>query len=247
MRPKSAGLLGEDLADFIRLLGPHLKRAFQIQKKLATLRTASESPKTALDHWDTGVIAVDRSRRVLMVNSAAERILKSGRAVTVSRYRLVAINHSQQDQLERLIKAAAMTGAGLGTASGGAILLLGKDSNPISVVATPFRSGRLFTEDRPCALLFITDPKATPASRVTLLRGLFGLTPAECRLVALLFEGDELRNAAERMHITVDTARFMLKRVFHKTLTKRQSHLIRLLSSLPGELGQSDRNGKRAG
>jgi PAS domain-containing protein len=136
MRPKSAGLLGEDLADFIRLLGPHLKRAFQIQKKLATLRTASESPKTALDHWDTGVIAVDRNGRVLMVNSAAERILKSGRAVMVSRYRLVAINHSQQDQLERLIKAAAMTGAGLGTASGGAILLLGKDSNPISVVAT---------------------------------------------------------------------------------------------------------------
>jgi DNA-binding CsgD family transcriptional regulator len=64
---------------------------------------------------------------------------------------------------------------------------------------------------------------------------LFGLTPAECRLADLLAEGLELRNCAECMHITVGTARFMLKSIFHKTETHRQSQLIRLLMGMPGQ------------
>jgi DNA-binding CsgD family transcriptional regulator len=59
------------------------------------------------------------------------------------------------------------------------------------------------------------------------------LTPAECRLSDLLLEGLDVATAAERMRVATQTARFMLKSVFHKTDTHRQSELMRFLLGFP--------------
>lgn len=91
----------------------------------------------------------------------------------------------------------------------------------------------MLTEAAPCALIFISDPDALPASRAAILCNLHGLAPAECRLADLLLQGLELAATAERLHITDSTARFMLKSVFRKTETHRQSELIRFLLCLP--------------
>jgi DNA-binding CsgD family transcriptional regulator len=83
--------------------------------------------------------------------------------------------------------------------------------------------------------VFIYDPAAKPAARGTALRDLFGLTPAESRLADLLHQELNLKQAAEKMHISLGTARFMLKNIFAKTQTRRQSQLVQMLSRLPGE------------
>jgi DNA-binding CsgD family transcriptional regulator len=83
--------------------------------------------------------------------------------------------------------------------------------------------------------VFINDPAEQPPSRAALLSTLYGLTPAECRLADLLLDETDLRRVAEYMRITFETARFMLKTVFRKTETHRQSQLVRLLMTLPGE------------
>jgi DNA-binding CsgD family transcriptional regulator len=67
------------------------------------------------------------------------------------------------------------------------------------------------------------------------MRQLYGLTPAEARVANLLLEGLEVREAAERLGITLETARFHLKRVLAKTGTRRQTELLRLMLSLPGQ------------
>ena len=66
------------------------------------------------------------------------------------------------------------------------------------------------------------------------MQQLYGLTPAESRVADLLLEGLEVRDAAERLCITLETARFHLKRVLAKTGTHRQTELMRLMLSLPG-------------
>jgi DNA-binding CsgD family transcriptional regulator len=54
-------------------------------------------------------------------------------------------------------------------------------------------------------------------------------------LADLLLKGLEVRGIADRLGITIETARFHLKRVLAKTGTRRQTELMRLMLSLPGQ------------
>jgi DNA-binding CsgD family transcriptional regulator len=83
--------------------------------------------------------------------------------------------------------------------------------------------------------VFINGPAEHPPARSAFLSTLYGLTPAECRLADLILDESDLRRVAERMRITINSARFMMKSIFDKAGTHRQSQLVRLLMSLPGE------------
>lgn len=236
VRPPATKPFSQEAVEFVRPILPHFRRAFGIYRKLETMRAFSEAGKLALDRLDTGVAAVDSEGRVVLMNERAEATLRKQGAVTLREGRLAAKDSEQSNRLDRLVRSAAKTGAGGGADSGGAILLEGdKTSEPLPITATPFRSAHPLTQRQACALVFISDPAAKPRSRSALLRSLFGLTPAECRLAQLLLEGRDLRAASSHLRVTAATARFMLKNVFHKTASHRQSQLIRLLSILPGE------------
>src|SRR5262245_41309018 len=58
------------------------------------------------------------------------------------------------------------------------------------------------------------------------LEARFGLSPAEARLVALLFAGASLRSCTQALGIKYETARSYLKSVFQKTGTHRQAELV---------------------
>ncbi|HJZ12631.1 MAG TPA: hypothetical protein VJ521_10795 [Acidobacteriota bacterium] len=61
------------------------------------------------------------------------------------------------------------------------------------------------------------------------------------KLAAILTEGTNLREAAQRLGITVYTARDHLKRILSKTQTPRQSELMRLLLRGPTVLSYNVR------
>lgn len=236
-RPRSAKPFPQSGLNLMRQLLPHMQRVFQIHSRNETLRTLFEAEKFALDKLDTAVVAVDEQGRVVLTNKPAEAVLEKERGVTIHHGRLAARYSFEASHLECLVKSAAMTGSGRDQGSGGVIAIHGGDlaSPPLSVIVTPFCSNHIFAKGRPCALAFIYDPAAKPASRAAALRTLFGLTPAECRLAGLLHEGLELGATAENLGVTAATARFMLKSIFRKTGLHRQSQLIQLLDRLPGE------------
>lgn len=63
---------------------------------------------------------------------------------------------------------------------------------------------------------------------------LYGLTPAETRLLALLGQAMNLREAAQTLGVRETTARTQLRSVFAKTGTCRQAEVVRLvMSALP--------------
>jgi len=61
---------------------------------------------------------------------------------------------------------------------------------------------------------------------IDLLHCHFGLTPSEARLALRLVTGKTLRSAAAELHISYETARTQLKRIFGKTGTCRQAELV---------------------
>jgi DNA-binding CsgD family transcriptional regulator len=77
--------------------------------------------------------------------------------------------------------------------------------------------------------VFISDPELEPLTNEAILRQFFGLTPAETRLAILLLQHRSVEEAAERLDISLNTARTHLKKLFEKTGTRRQSELVSLL------------------
>lgn len=61
------------------------------------------------------------------------------------------------------------------------------------------------------------------------LARILGLTPAEASLAAAVAMERTLKEHAEERRITINTARWTLKRVLAKTGCRRQSELVRLI------------------
>jgi DNA-binding CsgD family transcriptional regulator len=69
------------------------------------------------------------------------------------------------------------------------------------------------------------------AHHTVILRDKFGLTPAESRLALRLVSGESLQTAASALDITYETARTVLKNIFAKTGTDRQTQLVGVILS----------------
>jgi DNA-binding CsgD family transcriptional regulator/PAS domain-containing protein len=246
---------GRDALDLLSLLTPHFQRAMRFRQKLDSWHALGEAGKLALDCLDTAFLATDGHGRVLLLNRQAETILNRERGIALRKGKLTAIDSSDARRLRLLLRSATLADlapdiAGIDTMA----LQHDETSKPLYLTIMPARGRDVPSRGRPGALVFISDPATEPASRMPLLSRLFGLTPAECRLVALLLQNVELRAAAQHMHVTTGTARFMLKSIFYKTHCHRQAELIRLVSMIPGippqpksssrERDEADRNAK---
>jgi len=250
---------GRVAASLLTLLAPHMKRAVHTHRTLSQVRNQNAELRHSVEALDLAVVSLDGSGRVVRMSSAAEAILDLRRGIEVESGQLRASVAGEQLRLAELIAGAVATGRGRGesvavrratggapeagsdpvwtAAHGGAMMISRLAPNrSLRVVVTPFHSSEVLLGDQPAALVFFSDPDARPASRAAILRGLYCLTPTECRLAGLLVEGLDVATAAEQLKMTVETARFHLKTIFRKTGARRQSDLMRLVLGLPGGL-----------
>jgi DNA-binding CsgD family transcriptional regulator len=79
--------------------------------------------------------------------------------------------------------------------------------------------------------LMVCDLERSRQIRRAVLRSLYGLTPAECRVALLLVDGHAPRQIANTFRVTENTVRSQIKSIFSKTGARRQSDLVRLLLS----------------
>jgi len=257
LRAAQPGPFGREAVALLTLLAPHLKRAINTHRALSQARTQQSELQQSVEALDLAVMSVDGSGRVIRMSEAARAIVAVGRGIGLEGGMLQASRADEQSRMTELIAGAAATGTGKGVEfavrnlvsgapeagndplwtppTGGAMVISRwPPSHPLRVVIAPFHSKELLLDDRPAALIFLSDPDARPASRGSILRALYGLTPTECRLADLLMQGCDLAEAAERLRMATGTARFHLKSIFRKTGTGRQSELMRLVLALPG-------------
>jgi len=192
---------------------------------------------SVLDCIPMGILFADGRRRILMANATATEIgaLKDG--LRMNRQELHA-NIPREDEA---------LGAALAEAGGGAkskrqatsMLSITRPSGetPFGLLITPVSlpDGKGAKASSVVAV-FVADPEQETVVPLAALRDLFGLTPAEGKLAALLATGRKIEDAASDLHVSVHTARAQLKQVFAKTRTHRQSALVRLLLTGPAPL-----------
>jgi DNA-binding CsgD family transcriptional regulator len=220
----------EDLM-LLRALMPHLERAVQMHQHIAELRVLQGATKQALDRWARGVVILDGRGRALLMNRTAEEIvnLKDGLGVVEGQLRAAVVGETIA--LRRLIRNAVASRNTPVLEPGGVMSVTrARSPRPLHLLVTPVPTASdIPTPRRAACVVFIADPDKTPQTNERLLRRLYGLTPTEARIAALLTQGTDIRAISETLQVTLNTVRTHVKRVFDKTETNRQSDLTRLV------------------
>ncbi|MCP1651175.1 PAS domain-containing protein [Pseudomonas sp. GD04087] len=205
-------------------LSEHLTRAARMFGRIDEMRQQLAHRDLLLDQHPTPLWLLEGNARVLYANQAAQQRL--GQRAGLFQEVFGRLHCRQHDaKLQALVRHAAPR-SGKGKAGW---LPLG-DGSGQELLVTPVPAEANFNQpfQRPLVLLALLD--AHRQSR--LLGELFGLTPAEQRLGALLVRGLAPEQCAEQLGTSINTVRSQLRALFRKTHTSRQAELVSLLVRL---------------
>jgi DNA-binding CsgD family transcriptional regulator len=226
----------EESIAILRTILPHANIALQLRARLQAIEIQSPFTEMAMDSMSIAAFLVSASGYVHHWNKLAEAFVQRADGLRLDGTILTAMNSSENARLRTFVSAAARGNNGKAVIPGGALNISRRGTQPpLRVAVLPVPENHKAAIRIPCALIFVSDPTVAPKSRAVFMQMLYRLTPAESRLADLLLNGLELREIADHLGLTTETARFHLKRVLAKTGAHRQSALMRLMLSLPGQ------------
>ena len=232
-----------------RLLVPHLQRAGAIGRLLDEHQATAGRLAAALDQLAAPVLLLAETAAVLHANAAARDLLARDTPLTVRDGRLASpvrgVARAVHEALARCARgdgADAVAGRGFGiparvepdreTGRRGSAELFALHVLPLGrggVRRPPVRGA--------VAALFVATPRARSGRADDLVAALYGLTPAEARVFALVADGRAPAEAAAVLGIAPSTLRTHLLRVFDKLGVHRQGDLVRLAAALDVPVG----------
>lgn len=233
VRPDGKGDASEEHCALLGRLAPHLSRALRTGMLLERAGRTTDALGESLAGLAAAVFLLDGKGRVIYANPAAETIVSAMEALFIGRGRMLAAadrasNISLQAAISKVLVSDGISeGADVGVARSGL--------RPLSVTVQPVKGRQtviLPGDQTPACMVLIRDPEelALDGAAEKTAR-LYGLTPAEARLLAVLLSGEGLNRAAEALGVSRTTAQSHLKQVFAKTNTNRQGELIRVVFS----------------
>jgi DNA-binding CsgD family transcriptional regulator len=222
---RMGGYEGDAAAELSRL-APHLRRVLDFAAAMAGATT--NGAMTALEETATAAMLLDWSGRVAVMNESARAII--GRGLSLAGGRLTADWPGAQPALDALVAASLAVDAGPGF---GPVAAPGPDGAVLMVEAVPARRGLTDAFGRTGALILITDPNRRPRPASKVLRSAFGLTAREAEVALGLAAGEGVAEIGEALGLKASSVRQVLKALFWKTGTRRQSQLVAMLARLP--------------
>lgn len=223
---------GAELALFERLSG-HFARALRIRGLLGEAQLQRGMLAEALDRLRDGLLLLAHDGRLLHGNRAALDWLAQGCGLVYRHGRVQAAHEADRADFSALLRTPAAVAVAPGADT---LLLRERGGGPgLRVQATPLTLPLASPQSAQRCLLLAVSRQPERAPPAAWLRQAYGLTPAEVRLVEALMQGRTLREAAEQLALSYETARTRLKVVFVKTGTHRQAAL---LSKLQQELAR---------
>lgn len=230
-RTRSAGAYDRGDIEQFRVLYRHIERALAIGLRLGVLGAMHRCTMELLDRNPTGILLLDSRKHVVYMNSTAAALCSSGDGLKLTREGIALTRSRDNGRMQRLIEEALTKPRAPHAFRGGGMMAVrasGRRAYAIFVAPVAERYPTL-SPLRPAVCILINDPERSVLPPAGRLREIFGLTAAEARLAVLLAAGTDLRTAADRLHITYGTARARLAEIFHKTRTRRQAELVKVL------------------
>jgi DNA-binding CsgD family transcriptional regulator/PAS domain-containing protein len=232
-----------DATDYERALldrlAPHLVRAMRVGMQIDSLRHQRSAMEAILTHTAIAVLLLDRNQRVVFANAAAEKLLASGTSLTTIKGTVV----SRESRSNRELKKAILEVVARKPDSGAEIKIDRKQGRPLLATVLPLPAGNQFVpglESGACCAVLVCDPESVQESRSNVIARIYGLTPAETRVLDSILSGTGLTHAARQIGVSLTTARTHLQRIFDKTGTGRQAELVNLVMTSTPPLNLHD-------
>ena len=231
-------ILNSTLAGF-DLFSPHLARAAEIQRRLTAAVLSRKAANVAPGR--PGLFMVNEAGRPLFLDSMAEDIFDRTRALRLQPDGLAFRAQADATAFRALLaschaKSPMVQRGGRMQTSGMSPLTL--DLMPISrqeaVLGLDF-----VAEPGGIVLVVIDDPAHRTERLLRRLRTRFGLTHAEARVALESVSAQSRTHLAARMGLAESTVRTHLTRVYEKTGTRRQAHLVQVVSAFIAGLDET--------
>ena len=224
----------------------HQRQAVAISDALNLTTIRSEALEATLNAFTTGVYLTDRQGRIVYMNRAAERQVRTSNAISVANNHLSPIDHKARLALDRAIDEAIGDEADLPI--GFTIALPGGDNGGLIATVLPLARG----EPQSGAFagmvaIFVQDPIVMPPFIPgQAFAELYGLTTSELRVLLAMVPGLSVKEAAKVLGIGENTAKTHLQHIHSKTGTSKQTELMRLFmsSTPPVNAGQQPAGGR---
>ena len=233
-RTRAEGSLEEaDRQRMIRLL-PHLQRAMRIRERLRAAEQAAGVAGSATGRMGVGIVVVDAERRILFINAAAERTVRSGGGLRIAGGRLAPLTAADEAVFSRAVRHAsgsvALAATGKSAARGATLHLSMGGGAKLAVMIAPLAANALRYDciGPGCAVLFSDPAIHAPELPPQALAARYGLTPAQARLLSALARGETLADYAARTGVGIGTIRSHLKDLAARTGQRRQADLVRM-------------------
>jgi len=242
--PKNMGMREEQhVRDLFGFLRPHLQNAFSLLLEVAKREAVPANPQFWLDRIPTAALLVSPTGKIRHLNQMARRTLAGGGMIHSDRMlRLTARKSSVQTALQAAIEKASRTSMPVGPVA----LTEERQAGPFCFVMPIQHKDEIhpgfapFLAPAPPLLVTIFDPADVPRPSEKILSAAFGLTERESLLVQQLVLGSSLREAADTLQISYNTARNHLASATSKTGARSQADIVRRGVQVLAKLGETE-------
>lgn len=242
-RSEGQGEFSRSDSDSLQLLMGYFERAVVLNRRFIDIFTQQKTLASVLNSAPRGIVTFGQNGQVTYVNNEARRIFSLTDGVSLANKMVNFRDGKLRDQFSDFIEQARQMGdVSEKQERMSAVIPRDSVSVPFQMMAytLPFNKGQaaLF-EDEALAVLIIQDATTNLELRSELLQTFYNLTAAEARLAVALYKGKTLPEAADGLHVSVNTARSQLRGIFKKVGVNSQSTLLQALTSGAKDLESS--------
>lgn len=198
-----------------------------MERQITLIEASHNAVLSSLDLLPIAVLVLDQQGKILVANKTAKEVIRLGGTIAVVDDTLSVESALHNKMFRQLINDSSQR-------IPGGLVIPRAALKPLAILVVPVpHNGK---PGYPASLVFVADPEIPCVADTALLTRLFGFTPAEARVAALVMRGKPVGDIADELGITSHTTRNHLKRLFSKTHTNKQGELVHALLSSPAFL-----------